>query len=367
MHAVSGLLPWRSLQRLRLSSFWPGRSLAVPACPTTICPPACALHVDKIGFLSPAQPLPFQVSCRCNPLRSAQDGRARIAVGSVVPRSEASVALFVQSCFVLVCLLQFVWAYRLYRLGLARRYRVLFVYLLATGLFSLGAMLFKPFAISTLLMVFYGKYWVTTILLGWILLFALILEAATRMIEGYAGLERLGQIVTYIVMAASGVLMVAMTVLDVSVATWQHHWLAHERAVYASLTGTCFVLFMMAKTFRLPVTRNLKIIFGSLGTLFALKACFVLLTSLKVAMDPRVIQPVMAILTVAVTAGGAFLFSGRDEKAPVLVPDTGASPQRAGNALQDINRILVRILRSKSPAPSSPRAPFPPRSTALTR
>lgn len=272
-------------------------------------------------------------------------------------------ALFIQSCFVLACVLQFVWAYRLHRLGLARRYRVLFVYLLATGLFSLGATLLKPFATSSSLAVLYGKYWVTTSLLGWILLFALILEAATRMIEEYAGLERLGQIVIYVLMAASGVLMVSMTVLDVSVATWHQHWLAHERAVYAALTGACFALFLMAKTFRLPVSRNLKIIFGSLGTLFALKACFVLLTSLGVRMDTGVIQPVMGLVTVVVTAGGAFLFSGRDERTPVRVPDVGAHSEKAGNALQDVNRTLVRILRSTPTGPPSPGA----KSTAFTR
>lgn len=275
--------------------------------------------------------------------------------------------LFVQSCFVIACVLQFVWAYRLYRLGLTQRYRVLFVYLLATGLFSLGATLLKPFATSSSLAVLYGKYWATITILGWILLFALIVEAATRMIEEYAGLERLGQIVIYVLMAASGVLMVSMTVLDVSVATWQQHWLAHERAVYAALTGVCFALFLMAKTFRLPVSRNLKIIFGSLGTLFALKAGFVLLVSLRVEMDQRLIQPVMALVTVVVTAGGAFLFSGRDERAPVRVPAAGDHSERAGNALQEVNRTLVRILHSTSPAPPSTGVKLPPESTAFTR
>ena len=274
--------------------------------------------------------------------------------------------LFVQSCVVLACVLQFVWAYRLYRLGLARSYRVLFIYLTTTGLSTIGGVLLLHFATSRSLIVFYGKYWVTTTILGWILLFALIVEAATRMIEGYAGLERLGQIVIYVLMAASGVLMVSMTVLDVSVATWQQHWLAHERAVYAALTGVCFVLFLMAKTFRLPVNRNLKIIFGSLGTLFALKACFVLLVSLRVEMDPRLIQPVMGLVTVVVTAGGAFLFSGRDETAAVRVLHASAHSERAGNALQDVNRTLVRILRSKPPPPSTG-AKLPPASTAFTR
>jgi hypothetical protein len=263
--------------------------------------------------------------------------------------------MFAQTCFVLVGVLEVVWAHRLYRLGLARRYRVLFAYLLATGLSTLVAAAILHFATSQPpLMVFYGWYLVTTTALEWMLLFALVLEAATRMVEGYSGLQRLGQIVIHVVLAATGVLIFCMTVLDVSLSTWRELWHAYERAVYPALTGAFFLLFVIAKGFRLPVARNLKIIFGSLGTLFAVYAGLVLLASLKVEMDPNVIRPGLGLVAVILTAGGAFLFSKRGEGDPLRAAPVGIGSQEAGRVLQDINGVLVRVLRSNPPRPSSP-------------
>ncbi len=270
--------------------------------------------------------------------------------------------MFAQTCFVLVGFLEFVWAYRLYRLGLIRRYQILFAYLLAAGLYTLCAHSLMYFATSdSPLMLFHGWYRVIATVLQWVLLFALVLEAATRMVEGYSGLERLGRIVIHVVLATTGVLIFSMTVLDVSLSTWRQYWHAHEGAVYSALTVACFLLFALAKGFRLPVARNLKIVFGSLGTLFAINACLVLMASLKVEMNPDMIRPAMGIVTLAFTAGGAFLFSERGEKSPLRTAPVDVNSRKAGRALQDINGVLVRVLQSKPPRPSSPG------SSALTR
>ena len=261
--------------------------------------------------------------------------------------------LFAKACFLLTCLLQFIWAFRLWRLGLTQRYRGLFIYLIATGLFSLGAIVLREYAVGkSPLAVMYIYYWVVTTPVGWMLLFVLVLEAGTRMLDGYAGLERLGQIVIYVLMGLTGVLFVCMTVLDVSLATWNQYWAAQENAVYAALTGVCFLLFAMAKGFRLQVNRNVKIIFGSLGVLFALNAGFILLGNLGAKLDPAVIRPLMGVVTVVFTGAGTILFSrlGEDSR---TIPTLDANPARAGAALRDVNAVLLQVLHSKQPIPSS--------------
>ena len=260
-------------------------------------------------------------------------------------------ALFAKGCFLLACLLQFAWAFRLWHLGLLRRYRGLFVYLVATGFFAVSAIILREYAVGgSPVVAIYSWYWVTTTPVGWILLFVLVLEAGTRMLDGYAGLERLGQIVIYLLMGLTAVLFFCMTVLDVSVETWRHYWVAQQNAVYAALTGVCFLLFAMAKVFRLPVNRNVKIIFGSLGVLFALNAGFILLANLGVRLDTATIRPIMGVITLVFTGAGTILFSQRGE-GPRTMPTLDANPARAGAALRDVNEALLRVLQSRQPAP----------------
>ena len=97
--------------------------------------------------------------------------------------------------FLAACALQLIWAYRLKQLGLLSRYRTLFIYLSTTGLLSLGAFVLSPYQgeLGNL----YGWYWVICQPLGCILLFCLVMEVGTRLVGGYPGLERLGQIMIY--------------------------------------------------------------------------------------------------------------------------------------------------------------------------
>lgn len=249
----------------------------------------------------------------------------------------------------IACVAQFAWAARLYALGLAGRYRMLFAYLVGSATISairLALEAFSPaelFGISNLNIWF----WVFSVPVMWTMEFCLLVDLATRLAEHYKGLQKLGQIIMTVSAVATAGLFLAMTVLDVSIRTWWQFWRAQGNAVDLSLAALCFVLVVTTTFFHLPVTRNVRITVGVLGVMAALNSSFSLGGGLWEQLDPAVRPLIVSTIAILVYSGSAVLFSKAGEDVSVSRPPI---PQHAhahaGAALKEVNAVLGKVLRS---------------------
>ena len=223
----------------------------------------------------------------------------------------------------LACVAQFAWAARLYALGLAGRYRMLFAYLVGSATISAIRMGLEVYSPTELFGIPYpaGWFWAFSVPVMWTMEFCLLVNLATRLAEHYKGLQKLGRIIITVSSVAAGGLFLAMTVLDVSLRTWGQFWSAQLNAVDLSLTAFCFVLVVTTVFFRLPIAKNVRITVGVLG--------------------------VLAALAIVVYGCAALFFSNAGEEIsgarPVIPPHAQAE---ASAALKGVNAALGKALRS---------------------
>ncbi len=249
----------------------------------------------------------------------------------------------------LACVAQFAWAARLYALGLAGRYRMLFAYLVGSATISAIRMGLEVYSPTELFGIPYpaGWFWAFSVPVMWTMEFCLLVNLATRLAEHYKGLQKLGRIIITVSSVAAGGLFLAMTVLDVSLRTWGQFWSAQLNAVDLSLTAFCFVLVVTTVFFRLPIAKNVRITVGVLGVLAALNASFTLGRTMWEQFDP-IAQPVtVSIVAIVVYGCAALFFSNAGEEIsgarPVIPPHAQAE---ASAALKGVNAALGKALRS---------------------
>lgn len=246
--------------------------------------------------------------------------------------------------------LQIFWAGKILRFGLTSRYRALLAYLLTIPLFSIaflaGIYWLDPDTRSFRL--FYGWLFAVFAPVNAILLFCVLVETARAMFRDYSGLQRLAQLGIYAASVAVVGILLSMTMMDTSVATWTRFWRDQERSVSMALTLLCLLLVSIGTLFRLDLSRNVKIIFLSFGLGFAANASFGLLSRYSGALgfNPRDI--LVPIASAAGFAIGAVGFSkagaaGLDPR-PVLPVDARLEAQ-AGSVLRDFKNLLLGLLR----------------------
>lgn len=247
------------------------------------------------------------------------------------------------------CVAQFAWAARIYTLGLAGRYRMLFVYLVSSATVSairLGLQAFSPTELFGLHNPA-GWFWVFSMPVMWAMEFCLLVDLATRLAEHYKGLQKLGQIITTVSAVITSGLFLAMTVLDVSIRSWGQFWRAQSEAVDFSLTALWFVLVVITTFFRLPIAKNVRITAGVLGMMAALNISLTLGSAVWEQFDPMARALTVSIVAIVVYGCAALLFSKAGEKNVGATPKFGAhAPAQAGAALREVNAALGKALRS---------------------
>lgn len=190
----------------------------------------------------------------------------------------------------------------------------------------------------------------------WLLSFLVVLEIYHRMLAGYRGFQRLGELAKY--SALGTVAVVVSTVIAIDPAgngpgTYAVRAIVlQQRGVYVALTVLCLLLASFGAIFQLSVPKNVRSVFGAFGVMFA---GFALLETLKAYLG----EPVAAIhaiggatLDVGCLLTGAFLFSraGEEVDAPVLghavlAFDTGTEAMLVGR-LEGFNQLLLKVFRS---------------------
>ncbi len=275
-----------------------------------------------------------------------------------------------QIVWIATCVLQVIWLVRLARLKLIRQYPVLVAYLAVATILSVCVYMlmqvipqWRDYDSNIVpIFKFFGWVWVVSQPLMWTLLFCIVVEVYTRILEDFKGLQRLGYVVMYVAMAGVGCLYLAMLFLDTSAAMWRRFWIVQERGVYIGLTVLCLLLLSFAWFFKLRVPKNVRVVFGVFGFIFAMLAALVVLLVVEggnaafldginatgaLADLERLKLGVMPVVAALSMLAGTVLFSSGEKELAVARPSLSSeSEAMMSQGLQGFNDVLLKVLRS---------------------
>ena len=242
------------------------------------------------------------------------------------------------------------WAFRLWRLGLATRYPLLTAYLAGEILLDISGYLIVRFVGPGSQL--YGYFWPASRLLTSTLFFLVLLEVYRHLVEGYAGLQKLGQLVLYAAVALAGAIVLGSTFLDPSAdlqSLWGF-WAAEERSVYLALTAVSLVLLAFAVFFQLALSRNVVILFAVFNLMFIGQALLWTLQNFLATLASSQgasysgIRPLAGACWYSLCfLGGTILFSAAGERrhySLVRTPESGVSRR-----VEELNRTLLNVFR----------------------
>jgi hypothetical protein len=204
----------------------------------------------------------------------------------------------------------------------------------------------------------YGKAWVVSQPLFWTLSFCILVEVYVRILDDFKGLQKLGHLTMYLALGLVGCLYLAMVFVDSSASTWSRFWVLQERGVYIGLTVLCLALLSFAWFFKLRVPRNVRVVFGVFGLIFAAQAGFVVMLlqvgfglQLEKAAPLAHLEEIKRLIVsmvgaVSMLAGTVLFSSGEKDLAvarPILTVETEAAMSQG---LQGFNSVLLKVLRS---------------------
>lgn len=249
-----------------------------------------------------------------------------------------------------------VWAFRVFLLGLRRKYPALLIFLVYVALNPVARQIIALPVFAESSQQLYRWFYFIGQPLWWLLSFLVVLEIYQRMLAGYRGFQRLGELAKY---GALGTVALVVSVLIAADSVGNgpgtvavRAILLQQRGVYISLTVLCLLLASFAVVFHLSIPKNVQHVFGVFGTMFA---GFAVLQTLKAHLGSEMatLDAIAgAILHIGCMLTGAYLFSraGEEVDAPVfgnsdLAFDTGTEAVLVGR-LEGFNQLLLKVLRS---------------------
>lgn len=260
----------------------------------------------------------------------------------------------IESIYLANCVLALLWAVRIWRLRLIRRYSILFAYLVVSTAIGLSGQFLYGSSIRIWGHKAYNLQWVLTTPLFWLLSFGIVIEVYNHMIERYAGVRKLGRIVLYGVLGGTVVVVLALLYLDPyripDLNRWKSIWLKEEQGVSFAMAGLVVALLVFKRIFGLAVPKNVQLIFTTFGLYFAGTAALMVIRTF-LGPDFRPIRDLMALtLYAGCLAAGALLFSPKGETSTIGSPPddrmSADSAARAAQQLQSFNDRLVRVLNA---------------------
>ena len=169
---------------------------------------------------------------------------------------------------------------KLFRLGIAYRYRVLVAYLgfslaRAAALLYLARTGTRLFGLNG-----YSLSYVVSEPIFWVLYFVLLLEFYSMMVENFPGIRRLARLVAFSSVGGLTLACGGLMVADPEAGFFRYPLLAHlvqqERSVFLGLSGLTLFILLFLSYYRLAAPRNALVLFASFGGYFIVSA--VLLT-----------------------------------------------------------------------------------------
>jgi hypothetical protein len=173
------------------------------------------------------------------------------------------------------------WALRLWRTGLHRRYRWLFAYLSVEFIFgSLGLFLYYS-ALQVGGRLAYGVWWPIVQPIQWLLSFGVVFEIFDRLLQGYRGLQRLGRLVVYGALGLIGGIVIVSLVFNAFTFAdfdrWKIFWLKQDQSITLILAGSLFLLFVFQKAFPSVANPNVRLLFVVFGLSASVEAMLVVI------------------------------------------------------------------------------------------
>ena len=243
---------------------------------------------------------------------------------------------------------QMLWLARIFQGSLSRQYPALFGYLvlgciaLPTGVFlrDLGGV------------DAYKWYTAVSRPLVWALFFAVLYECYARMVAGYAGVKRIGKLVMYGAFGSVFALAALLVLADPYAATHANYWykatLIHEQSVYLAAAFCVFALLLFRRFFRLPVVKNVRVVFGAFGFYFAGMAALIVMRSYVGQELNNVLNLGGLFLSTACPAVGALLFSraGEEIAADARIGAAAANANEVRDAMGRLDHVNAQLLRA---------------------
>ena len=257
-------------------------------------------------------------------------------------------------------LLQVAVVLRLCGLGLAGRYWVLAAGLGVSLARTLGAVLlptmvlhptggWRPFGLQP-----YPLLYVTTQPLLWVLYFLLLLELYSAALEEFPGVRRLGRLVLFSALAAIALACAALISLDerrgVDPFPFLGYLVLQERSVFVALSAVALLLLLFVSYYRLPVRRNVWVLWACWGGYF-LSSAALLTLRWYFGLDFRPTRNLSSGLLYDLALLGTTCLLSRAGETEIrsLSPPWG---DRSGEVevalslqLQNFNQALVRVLK----------------------
>lgn len=239
------------------------------------------------------------------------------------------------------------WSWRLWRAGLVRRYPFLFTYLLVTAGFVLGAPL-AYMAGSDI----YTWFWVICRPLTWLLFFLLILECYTLMVESYAAVRRIGQLVIYGALGGVGLVVAYLLIADPYGLSEPRQFLrmilVGEQGVYLAVAACALVLLGVQRFFRLQVRKNVRVVFATFGVYFSGAAALIVLRSMMGAEWNPVMNLGIGVLYAVCVGAGVWRFSpaGEAEEVDPRIESSAEYLQTLAFARQRLEQVNMELTKA---------------------
>ena len=246
------------------------------------------------------------------------------------------------------------WLFRLWQLELGRRYPTLVAFLVYLAVNSVVGFLLTLPAFRYPGATWYRWFFFVTQPLFWLLSFLVVLEVYSRMLSGYRGFQRLGDLAKYAALGGVALVIGMVILFDASGSGPStlavQVILLQQRAVYIALTTLCLILASFAAMFHLPIPKNVQYVFAVFGLMFSGFAVMETLGT-HLGEQARAAQAVaVPVLYVVGLVAGACLFSADGEQLAVqaraVTPLSGDSENLVLGRLEGFNQLLLKVLRS---------------------
>jgi hypothetical protein len=200
----------------------------------------------------------------------------------------------------------------------------------------------------------YGLQYVVTQPILWALYFLVILELFSITLEEYPGVRRLGRVTLFSVLGAIALACASLILVDRRAGVDPYPFLGflalQERSVFIALSAVTLLLLLFIGHYRLPVRRNVLVLWTCFGGYFLLSAGLLTLRWYFGASFAPVRNLSNAVFYIVALLGASVFLSraGETEKRPMssLWGDRNREAERALSLrLQDFNNALVKVLR----------------------